>query len=46
MAGTTKNPVISSSAEILRGACTEPVEGLRMTFGHLRVATNYCLIES
>jgi len=27
----TKNLIVSGSAEILRGACPEPVEGLRMT---------------
>ena len=27
--------------EILRGACPEPVEGLRMTTRHFRMGTNY-----
>jgi hypothetical protein len=27
----TKNHIVTGSAEILRGACPEPVEGLRMT---------------
>ena len=31
----TKNLIVSMAAEILRGACPEPVEGLRMTLGSL-----------
>ena len=39
--GTTKNLLLNASAEILRGACPEPVEGLRMTVGNCRIHTNY-----
>jgi hypothetical protein len=35
--GTTKNLIVAGSAEILRGACPEPVEGLRMTWRSFRI---------
>ena len=37
----TKNPIGPRLAEILRGACPEPVEGLRMTLASLRMETSY-----
>jgi len=36
----TKNLIVTGSAEILRGACPEPVEGLRMTWTSFRMDTN------
>ena len=38
--GTTKNLIFAGSAEILRGACPEPVEGLRMTGRVFRMESN------
>ena len=46
--GTTKNLIVTGSAEILRGACPacperslgESVEGLRMTWRSFRMETN------
>jgi hypothetical protein len=37
----TKNLIVTGAAEILRGACPEPVEGLRMTWRSFRMNTNY-----
>jgi hypothetical protein len=39
--GTKKNIIVPWSAEILRGAFPEPVEGLRMTWRSFRMETNY-----
>jgi hypothetical protein len=39
--GTTKNLMVSAAAGILRGACPELSEGLRMTLGSFRMDTNY-----
>jgi len=36
---TTKNLIFTGSAEILRGVCPEPVEGLRMTLSSFRMET-------
>jgi hypothetical protein len=36
----TKNLIVTKSAEILRGACPEPVEGLRMTWSGFRMETS------
>ena len=36
----TKNLIVTRSAEILRGACPESVEGLRMTWRGFRMETN------
>ena len=36
----TKNLIVTGAAEILRGACPEPVEGLRMTWRSFRIDTN------
>ena len=38
--GTTKNLTFGESVEILRGACPEPVEGLRMTLHSFLMDTN------
>jgi hypothetical protein len=37
----TKNLIVTGAAEILRGACPEPAEGLRMTLRSFRMNTNY-----
>jgi len=37
----TKNLIVIGSAEILRGACPEPVEGLRMTWRRFRMGTTF-----
>jgi hypothetical protein len=36
----TKNPLIQTSAEILRGVYTELAEGLRMTMSIFRIDTS------
>ena len=41
--GTTKNLIATGSAEILHGACPEPVEGLRMTCRRFRMETTSVL---
>jgi hypothetical protein len=45
LGGTTKNLIVSFAAEILRGACPEPVEGLRMTSASFRTNTTYNVVS-
>ncbi len=37
----TKNLIVTGSAEILRGACPEPIEGLRMPWRRFRMDTTF-----